>query len=497
MDITYRAPYLIGIDIGTSSTKTVIIDSQGLVVTWKDEEYPISSPNPEWAEQDPDAWLAAAIRTVRSAVRESGISPSQVAGIGLAGQMHGLVCVSAQGGVLRPAIIWADRRSKSQLQRLQEQVGTEKLANWTGNPMATGFMLPSWVWLTENEPLIAQKTRYLLLPKDYVRYRLTGKIGAEPSDASSTLLFDPHRRAWCQPMLDEIGLALDRLPQIGESSSVAGGLLPEMADACGLLSGTPVVFGGSDVAAQALGQGIVAPGTVSCAIGTGGQLFAPISQPVHDPQLRLHLFCHVLPERWHLEGAILSAGMALRWLRDRFWAGQSYGSLADMAQNVDAALQGIYFLPYLAGERTPIMDPEARATFIGLNMEHGQAQIVRAVMEGVVFAMRQGLDLMRSLDVPVHSLVATGGSIRHPLWLQLQADIFNCPVLPADTPQATGCGAALLAGEGTAVVPDLRETIPHAAPAQASLVLPDPGRAEKYEQAYQTYCKIYPLLKQI
>jgi len=497
MTHTNHTPYLIGIDIGTSSAKTTIIDSHKQVIIWKDEEYSIDSPRRDWAEQNPEQWVAAAVHTLRDAVQASAIDVSRVMGIGLAGQMHGMVCLDAAGNVLRPAIIWADRRSKSQLEQLQRQIGVERLAEWTGNPIATGFMLPSWVWLAENEPEIARKTRYLLLPKDYLRYRLTGAIGAEPSDASSTLLFDPHKRRWCQPLLDEIGLSIDQLPPLGESAGIAGGLLPEFAYACGLPSGIPVVYGGSDVACQALGQGIIHPGTVSCTIGTGGQLFAPISKPVHDPELRLHLFCHVIPDHWHLEGAILSAGLSLRWLRDHFWQGESYDSLANAAQQVEAAAQGIFFLPYLAGERTPIMDPTARAAFVGLSYEHGRAHIVRAVMEGVVFALRQGLDLMRSLDVPIDRLVATGGSIRHPLWLQLQADIFNIPVTPADTPQATGLGAALLAGTGVGIYKNTREVIQQDSLLASDAILPDPRNAEQYETAYQTYCKLYPALKSI
>lgn len=492
-----QPPYLIGIDIGTSSAKTVIIDSLGYILTWKDEEYPISSPKPEWAEQDPVLWLAATIHTLRDALRESGINPNQVAGIGLAGQMHGLVCLDRDRELLRPAIIWADQRSKLQLKQLLDRFGPEQLAKWTGNPPATGFMLPSWIWITENEPQTAASTRHLLLPKDYVRYRLTGAIGAEPSDASSTLLFDPHQRVWCKPLLEEIGLSSDYLPPISESASIAGGLLPEIASSCGLLSGTPIVFGGSDVSLQALGQGLISPGAVSCTIGTGGQLFAPISQPIHDPGLRLHLFCHAMPDRWHLEGAILSAGLALRWLRDRFWPDQSYGSLADSAQGVEAAAQGVFFLPYLAGERTPVMDSSARASFIGLSFVHEQAHIVRAVMEGVVFALRQGLELIHSLGVSTDRLIATGASIRHPLWLQLQADIFNCPIYPAITPQATGSGAALLAGIGTGAYPDYQTAINLLAPPLIRSVLPEPSRVDQYEQAYQTYCKIYPALKKI
>jgi xylulokinase len=489
--------YLIGIDIGTSSTKTTIIDRDGTIITWVDEEYSIQSPHPGWAEQDPETWFAAVVNTLRRAVEQSRIPVDRVAGIGLAGQMHGLVCVDKSGLPLRPAIIWADHRSKAEVDDLIGRIGTGRLAEWTGNPAATGFMLPSWLWLVKHEPQVAASTRYLMLPKDYIRYRLTGTFGSEPGDASSTLLFDPHTRTWSKPLLVEISLEPDRLPPVSESTAVAGGLLPDIAAATGLLCGTPVVFGGSDVSLQALGQGITEPGTVSCTIGTGGQLFAPLASPVHDPKLRLHLFCHSIPDRWHLEAAILSAGLSLRWLRDNLWAGQSYSSLVDPAQEVEAATGGLFFLPYLVGERTPVMDPDIRASFVGLGLEHGRAHMVRAVMEGVVFALRQGLDLMSSLGVSIDRLVATGGATNHPLWLQLQADIFNQPVYIAKTSQATGFGAAVLAGMGTGLYGRAMEIPFLGHQTKDEPVLPDPGRVNLYNRAYQEYCRIYPAVKSI
>ena len=489
--------YLIGIDIGTSSTKTTIIDQDGEIVTWVDEEYRINSPQPGWAEQDPEIWFAAVVHTLQKAVEQSGIPVDRIAGIGLAGQMHGLVCMDSSGKPLRPAIIWADHRSKVEIDKINRMIGTGQLAEWVGNPVAAGFMLPSWLWLEKNEPDIASRTRYLLLPKDYIRYRLTGAIGAEPSDASSTLLFDPHSRNWSHPLLNAIGLSPDRLPPIHESSAIAGGLLPDIASATGLLSGTPVVFGGSDVSMQALGQGITQPGTVSCTIGTGGQLFAPLSQPVHDPQLRLHLFCHCVPESWHLEAAILSAGLSLRWLRDNLWSGQSYSSLVDPAMHVEAAANGLFFLPYLVGERTPVMDPEIRSSFIGLGLEHSQAHIVRAVMEGVVFALRQGLDLMSGLGVFINRLIATGGATNHPLWLQLQADIFNQPVYISKTSQATGYGAAVLAGIGTRLYENAGAIPFLARQTKADPVMPHQEKVEVYDRAYQEYIRIYPAIRSI
>jgi xylulokinase len=487
--------YLIGIDIGTSGAKAVVMDSGGRLLGFAGREYPILTPRAGWAEQDPEAWVSAALACVRESLDQSGIDPRQVAGVGLAGQMHSLVCLGADDRPLRPAILWADQRSAWQVRVLEENIGRTNLAAWTGNPLAAGFMLASWAWLLEHEEGIADRTRWLLLPKDYTRFRLTGQIGTEPSDASSTLLFDPHERAWSAQMLSSIGLRPDRLPPVFPSANMAGALLPEIARACGLLAGTPVIFGGSDVSLQALSQGILAPGTVSCTIGTGGQLFAPLRSPIHDPELRLHLFCHCVPDTWHQEAAILTAGLCLRWLRDQVLPGSNYMSLADAAQSVEAGLDGVFFFPFLAGERTPYMNANLRAAFIGLALRHGQAHMVRAVMEGVVFALRQGLDLMQSLGTPVDRLVATGGATSHPLWLQLQADIFNQPVFVSPNPAGkaragadTARGAALLAGIGTGVYDDASAVVERAVPQPVSGAEPNPKRAELYEVTYRQYC---------
>jgi xylulokinase len=489
------AKYLIGIDIGTSGAKAVVMDPAGKLLGFAGREYPILTPQAGWAEQEPEEWLSAALVCVRESIDQAGIEPRQVVGVSLAGQMHSLVCLGADGRSLRPAILWADQRSAKQVRALEEKIGRANLAAWTGNPLAAGFMLASWAWLLEHEPEITAKTHWLVLPKDYIRFRLAGKIGTEPSDASSTLLFDPHRRDWSEPLLASIGLDRDRLPRVFPSASAAGGMLPEIARACGLLSGTPVIFGGSDVSLQALSLGILAPGTVSCTIGTGGQLFAPLSAPVHDPELRLHLFCHCLPGTWHQEAAILAAGLCLRWLRDQVLPGSDYASLADAAQQVEAALDGVFFFPFLAGERTPYMNANLRAAFTGLALRHGQAHMVRAVMEGVVFALRQGLDLMQLLGTPVDQLVATGGATRHPLWLQLEADIFNRPVYVSPAPTGrvmagadTARGAALLAGIGSGVFADPSEALERAVPQPVPGAKPQPGRADLYAAAYRQYC---------
>lgn len=486
---------LVGIDIGTSSAKTVVLSQSGAVLGVATYDYPVHTPKPGWAEQNPDTWVKAAQATVRAALAQSEVSRDAVAAVGLSGQMHGTVCVSVDGTPLRPAIIWADQRSGAQVERVVHQVGRERLAEWTGNPLATGFMLASWLWLNEHEPDVARATRWVLLPKDYVRYRLTGEVGTEPSDAASTSLFNPASRAWSTPLLRALDVREDLLPPVRPSAEIAGGLLPEAAEAMNLPPGTPVIFGGSDQALQALGNGVVDPGTVSSTIGTGGQLFAPTDCPVIDlPKLRLHSYCHVLKDRWHVETAMLAAGLSLRWLRDEVLLGTSYGSLADTAASVPAGAEGLLFQPYLIGERTPHMDSHARASFVGLTLRHGRAHLARAVMEGVVFGMRQGLDLMAQLGVPAQEIVASGGATKHPLWLQLQADIYGRPVRRRHASEAAATGAAMLAGMGAGLLQDAHAAIAAAVCADDAWVMPDPARRAAYEERYRAYCDLYPAL---
>jgi len=485
---------LLGIDLGTSGLKAAVLDGKGRLLASAGKDYAIDSLHPGWAEQDPHAWYQAACIAVRQALSVAGLRAEQVEAVGLAGQMHSLVCVGESGEAVRPAILWADQRSKAQVERVAGQFGQEELAACAGNPMAAGFALSSWLWLMENEPETVQCTRWLMQPKDFLRFQLTGEIGSEPSDASATLLFDPHIRTWSPVLLGIARLSADRMPPLGESSEISGGLTFQAAADLGLKPGTSVVFGGSDQAVQSLGQGIIDPGQVSASIGTGGQWFAPLSRPVHDPLLRLHLFCHVLPSRWHLEAAMLTAGLALRWLRDQILPGSSYAELADAAAGVDAALDGLFFLPYLAGERTPHMDPGATAAIFGLTLRHGQPALARAVMEGVVFAMRQGLDLLGDLGVQPEAVLSSGGSNRHPLWLQLQANIYNLPILPAANPEATARGAALLAGVGSGHFSSFADAI-RTVPPPGAAILPDPGAVEGYNHAYQLFKQLYPALR--
>jgi xylulokinase len=328
-----------------------------------------------------------------------------------------------------------------------------------------------------------------------VRYRLTGQLGSEPSDASSTLLFDTARRCWSVPLLDALDIDLGLLPSIYDSAAIAGDLKAEMAAASGLRTGTPLVFGGSDQSMQALGHGVIEPGVISCTIGTGGQLFAPTFEPLYDPSLRLHLFCHAAPETWHLMAAILSAGLSLKWLRDKVFENRSYQTLAEMAAAVPPGSEGLLFLPYLAGERTPHMDPAARGAFVGLTLRHHRGHLVRAVMEGVVLALRQGFELMLGLGVPAERIVASGGGTRHPLWLQLQADVLNRTIFQTQTEEAAAVGAALLAGVGAHIYPDVRAACRRAVHWREEMVRPIPENAALYDAAYDAFRQLYPALK--
>lgn len=485
---------LAGIDLGTSGLKTVLIDEEGHIRGMALREYPIATPTPEAAEQDPALWVEAACITMRRALAQAGVGGEAIAAIGLSGQMHGLVCVDAGDRPLRPAIIWPDRRSAEQVVQVYRRVGRQRLSAWTRNPLATGFQLVSWLWLRRHEPDIAAQTACILLPKDYLRLWLTGERGTEPSDACATGSFDPAARAWCLPLLRCLNLDPGLWPQVAPSHSIAGALRGEAAQALGLRPGIPVVYGGGDQACQAVGNGILRPGDLSATIGTGGQLLAPLTQPTYDAQLRLHSYCHVVPATWYLMAAILSAGLALRWLRDNLFPGADYPTLADRAATMAPGAEGLVFLPYLAGERTPHMDPRATGAFVGLTLRHTRDHLIRAVMEGVVLALRQGLELMLACGVQAESLIASGGGTRHPLWLRLLADICQRPVVVATTEEAAARGAALLAGVGIGWWPDLVTAAAAVVRYRPTVIAPNPAHVELYETLYQRFCRLYPAL---
>ena len=487
---------LMGIDLGTSSIKTVIIDTDGNLLARAAREYDICTAHPGWAEQDPIKWYTAMVETMQSAVSEAGLAPGQIQGIGLSGQMHGVVCVDKDGKVVRQAIIWADQRSVAQVDRINRTLGKKRLGELTANPVATGFMLPSWMWLVENEPETVSNTAHILLPKDYLRFLLTGNLGTDPSDASATSLFDPARRRWSEPILETFLVDRTLLPAIHDSYEVAGGLKQQVAGATGMRAGIPVVFGGADQPVQALSHGIIDPGWLSSTIGTGGQLLAPLQSPVYDPELRVHSFCHILPERWYLEAATLAAGLSLRWLRNNLFQGSTYQELADFASEVKDT-EGLLFLPHLAGERTPYMDPESKGCFWGMTLRHHRGHFIRAVMEGVVFSLREGLDIIQETGVPIERVVASGGSTNHHLWLELTANVFNRQIYQTKNLKSSAHGAAMLAGIGTGIYPDARTACEKAVHWSDQIVVPQAQEHERLEKLYEQFRKLYPALKSI
>lgn len=487
--------YLLGIDLGTSGAKALIMDADGHVLGMGRYEYGMATPRPGWAEQDPKTWLQATAGSIREAMARAGISPDGVAAIGLSGQMHTTVCLDRHGDVLRPAITWADQRSKPQVEEVYQRLGKAQLARWAQNPLATGFTLATLLWLQENEPGVYARLGHVILPKDYVRYYLTGEIATEATDASGTLLMDVVAGTWNAELLDTCGIDPRVLPAIGSSSALAGVLRGEAALALGLRTGIPVVYGSADQPAQAVGNGIVRPGILSSTIGTGGQLFAPSVTPAYDPDLRLHTFVHAVPGLWYIMAASLSAGLSFSWLR-KILEAESYGVLADAAAQVEPGADGLFFLPYLAGERTPHMDPAARGVFAGLTLRHERAHLARAVMEGVVFGLRQGLELIEALGVPVEAVIASGGGTRHPLWLQLQADIFGRDIRQTCTEEAAAFGAALVAGVGAGVYADAGAACTRAVRLSDLVIHPDADRAHTYDGLYRQFTGLYPALRQ-
>lgn len=490
-------PLLLGIDLGTSGLKAVVVDARGQLQAQAWREYTPAYPRPRWAEQDPDTWFHAAQAAVRECVARTGFATGAIAGIGFSGQMHSTVFLDGRDRPARPAILWLDSRSNAQVDALRAHVGVAQLAQWTGNPVMPGFMLASLLWLQQEDPHTWARVAHVLPAKDYLRLRLTGDRATDYGDASATGLLDVRRRCWSTELLDATGLPPEPLPCLAEATEVTGRLGPDAARALGLPAGIPVVCGTGDQQAQAVGNAIIRPGLVSATIGTGGQLFAPLDAYRHDPDLRLHVFCHAVPGLWHWEAASLTAGAALRWLRDNVLDRRySYSELASAAAAVAPGAEGLMFLPYLAGERTPYMDPNARGVFYGLTLQHTWRHMARAVMEGAVLALAGGLALMRALGTPVERVVASGGATQHPLWLQLQADIFGLEVVRAEAQEAAAFGAALLAGAGTGVFPDLATACAQTVRWNPQVVRPDPARHAFYAGLAERYGRLYPALRE-
>jgi xylulokinase len=487
--------------VGTGGTRAVILDDQGAVLASGTEEHAhFASPEPGWAEQDPRDWWRAAALAVRKAMQKAGVAGDAIAAVGFSGQMHGAVLLDENDEVIRPALIWCDQRTEEQCRELDRNLGTDRLIQLTCNPPLTNFTLTKLMWVRQHEPQNWQRVRKVMLPKDYVRLRLTGESAIDVADASGTLMLDVIHRTWSGEVLSKTGIDAKLLPKLYESQDVCGRLTQAGAEATGLRVGTPVVAGAGDQAAGAVGMGITRAGVVSATIGTSGVVFAATDKPSLDPKGRLHTFCHAIPGRWHVMGVTQAAGLSLRWFRDNFGAGaddgrDAYDRLSDEAARVTAGAEGAFWAPYLMGERTPHLDPNARAAFVGLTASHTRAHLVRAILEGVAYSLKDTFTIFDEIRVPVQRIRLGGGGARGPLWQQIQADAYGHEVEILKAEEGAAYGAAILAGVGAKHWKSVDEAC-DAAVRVAKTVAPSKDSAAM-QRGYKTYRKIYPALHSI
>jgi len=497
----------LGIDVGTGGTRALIMDERGSVVASASAEHAhFASPRPGWAEQDPRDWWRACGIAVRKALESSAIKAEDIACVGFSGQMHGAVLLDSADEVIRPALIWCDQRSEAQSRELEEMFGRDTLIRLTCNPPLTNFTLTKFLWVRENEPQNWALVAHVMLPKDYVRFRLTGERAIDMADASGTLLLDVANRRWSSEVLTKTDIKQSLLPALFESPQVCGKVSAAGADATGLRAGTPVVAGAGDQAAGAVGMGIARVGAVSATIGTSGVVFASTDRPAMDPQGRLHTFCHAIPGRWHVMGVTQAAGLSLRWYRDNF--GQAspglqkkdgrdpYDVFAEEASSAPAGSEGAFWLPYLMGERTPHLDPNARAGLVGLTASHTRAHVIRAIMEGVAFSLKDSFTIFEEMKIPVTSIRLGGGGARSPLWRQIQADVYGREVEIVAAEEGAAYGAAILAGVGAGGWNSVEQAC-DAVVRVAKRIAPNAKDSATMQQAYRTYRKIYPALKTV
>ncbi len=487
--------YWLGLDIGTGGSRALLIDRSGRVhagFTAPHEE--MTMHRPLWAEQRPENWWDAAQAAIRGVLAGGGVSAGQIQAAGLSGQMHGLVILDAAGEVIRPSLIWCDQRSQAQVDAINATLGPEKILDAIANPVLTGFTLPKLLWVRDHEPALFERARKVLLPKDYIRYRLTGEFATEVSDASGTALFDVVNRRWSAVMCDGLGIPAGWLPAVAESKEISGQITPAAATATGLKAGTPVVGGGGDQAASAIGNGIVEAGSVSCTLGTSGVVFAHTDAPAYDPAGRVHTFCHAVPGKWHVMGVTQGAGLSLQWFRNRLAVGTEYDVLTAQAASAAPGSDGLFWLPYLMGERTPHLDAKARGAWVGLTARHSRAEMIRALMEGVAYSQKDCLEIIEGIGVRVDSVRLSGGGARSVFWRQMFADVFAKPVTTLESQEGSAYGAALLAlaGEYGSVVEMCRAVI-----GEADGIGPQQPASAFYQRAHKTYQAIYPALKPV
>lgn len=496
--------YLLGIDIGTSGTKTVLFDRGGNPISSSTAEYPLYQPEIGWAEQDPQDWWKAVCITINQVIKDSNINPKSISGIGLSGQMHGLVMLDGDGNVLRKSIIWCDQRTAKECVEITEKVGEKRLIDITANPALTGFTASKILWVRNNEPEIYEKCRKILLPKDYIRYMLTGEFATEVSDASGMQLLDIKNRCWSKEVLNALDIPIEYLGDVHESIVVSGKVHKKAAEVTGLKENTPVVGGAGDQAAGAIGNGIIKSGQISSTIGTSGVVFAHLDEPIIDEKGRVHTFCHAVPGAWHMMGVTQGAGLSLKWFRDNFCTNEievakgmgidPYVLMTKEAEKVPAGSRGVIYLPYLMGERTPHLNPKAKGVFFGLSAAHTKNEMLRAVIEGVSYSLLDCMEIIKDTGMNPTNVMVSGGGGKSELWRQILADMFNCKVSTNKSSEGPALGVALLAGVGTGVYKDIDEACSIAI-SENSVQFPKEENSLVYKRYYEIYKKIYDDLK--
>lgn len=497
--------YVIGVDCGTSGTKTVLFDEAGSVIASKTIEYPMYQPKNGYAEQDPADWANAMINTIKAVMSASGVKKEDVKGIGISGQMHGLVMLDKDNNVIRPSIIWCDQRTEKEVEWMNENVGREKLVSITANPALTGWTAAKILWVKNNEPENYAKVAHILLPKDYLRFVLTHEYATEVSDASGMQILDVANRKWSDELLTAFGIEKQWLGKVYESCEVTGTLTKAMADELGLMESTIVVGGAGDNAGAAIGTGVCEDGKAFTTIGTSGVVFAHTSKISIDPKGRVHTCCAAVPGAWHVMGVTQGAGLSLKWFRDNFCGSEKetakymgvdeYYLMDKQAETVPVGAERLLYLPYLMGERTPHLDPNARGVFFGLSAMHTKKHMLRAVMEGVSYSLRDCVEVFREMDINVSDMMACGGGGSSPLWRSMLADLYNCPVKTASSKEGPALGVALLASVGAGIY----SSVPEACAAVVKTDKtqnPDSAKVPEYEKFYRLYREIYPALKE-
>jgi len=487
--------YFLGIDTSTTSSKALLIDEQGSVIAVASNPHTLQTPRPLWSEQDPREWWEAVAASIKAVLEKTGINGDGVAAVGLTGQMHGLVLLDHAGDVLRPAILWNDQRTQSQCDEIHRIVGKGKFIQITGNVALTGFTAPKILWVKENEPEVFAKAKHILLPKDYVRYKLTGEYAMDKADGAGTVLFDLKARDWSDEVLAALDIPRMWMPKTFEGTEFTGYVMEEAASLTGLKVGTPVAAGGGDQAAGAVGVGAVEPGIVGLTVGTSGVVFATTPSALIEPEGRLHAFCHAVPGMWHFMGVMLSAAGSLQWYRDTLVPGVSFDDLLKEAESIPAGSEGLQFLPYLSGERTPHPDPLARGAFIGLTLRHNRAHMTRAVLEGVAFGLKDSFTLIQNAGLgEITQVRGSGGGTKNELWRQIMASVLEAELVTVNTSEGGAYGAALLAGVGAETWGSVAEAC-RACIRITGSTQPNPSEIEAYKKSYQVYRELYPALR--